>query len=77
MAILITSLALLGSSIGSSWVGNKGQNLATISGAIAEHREDLPPKLDSEEAKASLLYPRMKTRGPLPGGGLTAKPLRN
>lgn len=37
--------------------------------------ENLPPRLASSGAKASLFYPVMKSRGPMPGGKLVAKPL--
>jgi|GEM_PF-3040191 len=74
ITVLVASIALLGWSIVSTWHSSQSRNLAT--GAIdSATAENLPPKLDSKEAKASLFYPVMKSRGPQPGGKLFAKPL--
>jgi hypothetical protein len=75
VAVLAVSVVLLGWSVMSTWHASQSTNAAT--GAIdSAAAENFPPKLDSKEAKASLFYPVMKSRGPQPGGKLVAKPLR-
>jgi hypothetical protein len=74
VAILLASLGLLGWSVASSWIGAKDSEVARHR-ALDVKPDRLPPKLESEEAKASLLYPKMKVRGPMRDGSLTAKPL--
>jgi hypothetical protein len=73
-AILLASLGLLGWSIASSWIVAKDSEVAR-QGALDVKSDRLPPKLESDEAKASLLYPKMKVRGPMRDGSLTANPL--
>lgn len=74
VTVLIVSITLLGWTIVSTWHSSQSRNLA--SGAIdSATAENLPPKLDSKDAKASLFYPVMKSRGPQPGGKLVARPL--
>jgi hypothetical protein len=72
--ILIASAVLLGWSVVSTWQSAKAHVVAagSINAATAE---SLPPRLDSDEAKASLFYPVMKSRGPQPGGKLVVRPL--
>jgi hypothetical protein len=72
ITILIVSVMLLGWSVVSTWQSSKAVSNSAIDSATAEN---LPPRLDSDEAKASLFYPVMKSRGPQPGGKLVAKPL--
>jgi len=76
LAVLVASLTLLGWSIASSWSGSKESDVARQV-SFDGRSEPLPPSLDSKEAKASLLYPKMKIRGPMRGGNLTAKPIGN
>lgn len=74
IAVLIASVVALGLTVASTWQTAKAK--AGRGGAIdSATAENLPPRLDSDEAKASLFYPVMKSRGPQPGGKLIAKPL--
>lgn len=50
--------------------------ISTLTNTYARAKT-LPPPLGTYESKASLFSPRMKRRGPVPGGGLVAKPMRN
>jgi hypothetical protein len=72
VTLLIVSVTLLGWSVVSTWQASKSISNPAIDSATAEN---LPPRLGSDEAKASLFYPVMKSRGPQPGGKLVAKPL--
>lgn len=75
ITILLVSTVLLGWSIFSTWQTTQASATAHRSSKPVSADGQLPPKLESEEAKASLFYPAMKSRGPLPGGKLVAKPL--
>jgi hypothetical protein len=74
ITVLIVSVALLSWSVVSTWQASR-HNDATASMIGSAKAEGLPPQLGSDEAKASLLYPVMKSRGPLPGGKLAVRPL--
>jgi len=74
VTILAMSATLLGWSIVSTWRAAQVYSL-TAADINAAGSENLPPRLESDEAKASLFYPVMKSRGPQPGGKLVAKPL--
>ncbi len=74
VSILILSITLLAWSVISTWHASL-DNAASSSMLESAKAEGLPPRLDSEEAKASLFYPVMKSRGPQRGGSLAARPL--
>jgi hypothetical protein len=72
VTMLFVSVVLLSWSVISTWraTGDGGNSGIEIANA-----EGLPSSVSSNEAKASLFYPAMKSRGPLAGGKLMAKPL--
>ncbi len=74
IAVLVVSVALLTWSVISTWQSSK-LSAAAASARGSATAEDLPPRLGSDEAKASLFYPVMKSRGPQPGGKLVVRTL--
>jgi hypothetical protein len=74
ITVLIVSVALLTWSVVSTWQSPK-QSGASASSIESAKADNLPPRLDSDEAKASLFYPVMKIRGPQPGGKLVVRPI--
>jgi hypothetical protein len=72
VTMLFVSVVLLSWSIISTW---RATGPGAHAGIDIANAEGLPPSVSSNEAKASLFYPAMKSRGPLAGGKLMAKPL--
>lgn len=72
VTILFVSAVLLSWSVISTW---RTLTAGAPTGIDLASAEGLPPSIGSNEVKASLSYPSMKSRGPLPGGKLMAKPL--
>jgi hypothetical protein len=75
VGVLCASVALLAWSVLSMWstARNSGPRAEISPGKAAE---PMPPALDSKGAKASLSFPVLKGRGPLPGKDVESKPLR-
>jgi hypothetical protein len=74
ITVLVVSVALLTWSVVSTWQPSKDSS-TTASIMDSAKAEGLPPRVGSDEAKASLFYPVMKSRGPQPGGKLVVRPI--
>lgn len=80
LTMLCMSVLLLGWAIVSNWTQRESISVDSNSSVRARPpassvRDPIPPPLDSRSVKASLNFPRMKSRGPQPGNDLVAKPL--
>jgi hypothetical protein len=76
VGVLVASMMLLAWSVMSMWDSARRDASHAEAAVSASASENLPPALESKGVKASLLYPRLKGRGPQPGNDIPSRPLR-